>query len=106
MDPNMFEGKKFIVLSTSNVVGGINYTTFLVFILLFVLLTLSSLTLIFISKRNVQIRELAISVREKHLQSSLEESPSMISALNKDLNSENGSLTRTNATENLAKQVL
>ena len=79
----MFEGTKRVIFSTSNVIGGLNYTTFLCFLLISVLLFMSALALLFISKRNVEIKELAISVRQKQLTSSLEESPSILSQAKK-----------------------
>lgn len=90
----MFEGKKFIVLSTSNVIGGINFTSFLAFGLLSLLLLLSALALNFIASRNVEIKELAISVRDRQLHSSLEEDPSIMSIQAKEnIDPKNGSLS-------------
>lgn len=59
----MFEGKKFVVLSTSNIIGGMNLVSFLSFFLLAFLLYLSALGLFLLSKRDLKARHLAISLK-------------------------------------------
>lgn len=48
----MFEGKKYILLSTANALGGENHSTFLAFMLFSALLFFASIILMFVSKRN------------------------------------------------------
>lgn len=59
----MFEGKKFVVLSTSNVIGGVNLVSFLSFFIIAFLLYLSSLGLYLLSNRDLKARHLAISLK-------------------------------------------
>lgn len=77
----MYNGKKFVVLSTSNAIGGVNHTSFLVFLGLSVLLFMASLVLFFIQKRNGDIKTLAVNLRNKEaiMSSSLMDDPSMMS---------------------------
>lgn len=59
MDPLMYQGQKFVVLSTSNMIGGVNTTSLSSFLLLAFLLLISGTVLLFLSKRNSQMGQLA-----------------------------------------------
>jgi hypothetical protein len=59
MDPLMYQGQKFVVLSTSNMIGGVNTTSLSSFLLLAFLLFISGTVLLFLSKRNSQMGQLA-----------------------------------------------
>lgn len=79
MDPEMFEGQKRVIFSTSNFIGGKNSTTYAFFFLLGFLLLLASVGLLFLSKRNLETKQISTTVGSIDVSCSLEESPSMIS---------------------------
>lgn len=64
MDPSIYKGKKFITISTSNVIGGKNVLTHLVLFTIGLLLLAAGCILIYLGTRVYELRHILTSAGE------------------------------------------